>query len=109
MNWQFGQLFVGDNAPTQTEDPDNQTNDIAKGEVCTGQDARTVRSVFVSICCGMARLTNIRISQHINDAELLRTTCCVFSVVYMSLQRIHDPKWKLFGCQMGGDLGQLWG
>jgi len=55
---------VGDNAPTRTEDPDNQTNDIAKGGVCTGWDARTVRFVFVSICCGVARLTNIQISQH---------------------------------------------
>jgi len=59
----FG-LSVGDNAPTRTEDPDNQTNDIAKGGVCTGRDARTVRFVFVSICCGVARLTNIQISQH---------------------------------------------
>ena len=33
---------VGDNAPVRTEDPDNQTNDIAKGVVSTGRDARTV-------------------------------------------------------------------
>ena len=39
-------------------------NDIAKGRVCTGLDARTVRFVFVSICCGVARLTNTRTSQH---------------------------------------------
>ena len=31
---------VGDKAPARTEDPDNQTNDIAKGGVCTGRDAR---------------------------------------------------------------------
>ena len=37
-------------APARTEDPDNQTNDIAKGEVSTGQDTRTVRFMFVSIC-----------------------------------------------------------
>jgi len=49
---------VGDNAPMRTEDPDNQTNDIVKGEVCTGRDTHIVRFVFVSICCGMARLTN---------------------------------------------------
>ena len=51
---------VGDKAPARTEDPDNQMNDIAKGGVCTGRDARTVRFVFVSICCGVARLTNIQ-------------------------------------------------
>ena len=34
---------VEDNAPARTEDLDNQTNDIAKGEICTGRDARTVR------------------------------------------------------------------
>jgi hypothetical protein len=50
---------VGDNAPARTEDPDNQTNDITNGEVYTGRDARTVRFVFVSICCGVARLTNL--------------------------------------------------
>ena len=51
------------NAPTRTGDPDNQMNDITKGVVSTGQDARMVRFVFVSICCGVARLTNPRIFQ----------------------------------------------
>src|SRR5882762_9729319 len=50
---------VEDNAPARTEDPDNQTNDITNGGVSTGRDARTVRFVFVSICCGVARLTNL--------------------------------------------------
>jgi hypothetical protein len=52
------------NAPVRTEDPDNQTNDIAKGVLSTGRDVRTVRFVFVSICCGVASLTNPRIFQH---------------------------------------------
>ena len=30
--------------------PRNQTNDIAKGEVCTGWDTHTVRFVFVHVC-----------------------------------------------------------
>src|SRR5882762_2998000 len=50
---------VEDNAPARTEDPDNQTNDITNGGVSTGRDVRTVRFVFVSICCGVARLTNL--------------------------------------------------
>jgi hypothetical protein len=33
---------VGDNAPAQTEDTDNQTNDIANGEVSTGLAYSTV-------------------------------------------------------------------
>jgi len=35
-------ILVGDNAPTWTEDPDNQMNDISNGEVSTGQDMHTV-------------------------------------------------------------------
>ena len=50
---------VGDKVSMQTEDPDTQTNDITKGEVCTGWDTHTVWFVFVSICCGMVRLTNL--------------------------------------------------
>src|SRR5882762_9435704 len=68
-------IIVGDNAPTRTEDPDNQTNDIAKGGVCTGRDARTVRFVFVSICCGVARLTNIQISQQYRPGLALALPC----------------------------------
>ena len=41
---------VGDNAPAQTEDLDNQTNDIVNGEVSTGQDVHTVRFLFVCVC-----------------------------------------------------------
>jgi hypothetical protein len=41
--------FAGENievnAPARTEDPDNQTNDIAKSAVSTGRDARTVRAI----------------------------------------------------------------
>ena len=40
-------------------------NDIMNGVVDTGWDACTVCFVFVSICCGMVRLTNARISQQI--------------------------------------------
>jgi hypothetical protein len=60
----FPDVDVGVNAPVRTEDLDNQTNDIAKGGVCTGRDAHTVWFMFVSICCGMAKLTNPRISRH---------------------------------------------
>ena len=35
-------VHVGDNASMQTEDLNNQTNDIVKGEVSTGQDTHTV-------------------------------------------------------------------
>ena len=36
---------------------------------------------------------------------LLRITNEQYLVVYISLKRTHNPKWKLFGCRMGGDLG----
>src|ERR1700692_762138 len=38
---------------------------------------------------------------------LLRPTCMGYLVVYISLKCTYDPKWKLFGCQMGGDLGHF--
>jgi hypothetical protein len=72
------------NAPARTEDPDNQTNDIAKGVVSTGRDARTVRFVFVSICCGVARLTNPRIFQQLSLAETVRAGCGWTSATYAS-------------------------
>ena len=42
---------VGDKAPTWIEGLDNQTNDIAKGEVSTGWDKHTV-CVCTYLCCG---------------------------------------------------------
>jgi hypothetical protein len=52
--------IVGDNAPA---DPDNQTNDFAKGRVSTGRNARTYSTVCVCMYLyhGVARLTH---SQH---------------------------------------------
>src|ERR1700734_3279006 len=38
---------------------------------------------------------------------LLRITNERYLVVYISLKRTHNPKWKLFGCRMGGDLGHF--
>jgi hypothetical protein len=60
---------VGDKTPVHTEDPDNHMNDIAKGKVSTGRDTHTVQFLFVSICCGVAMLTNTQISEHTPEAQ----------------------------------------
>ena len=38
---------------------------------------------------------------------LLRITIERYLVVYISPKRTHNPKWKLFGCWMGEDLGHF--
>ena len=58
--------YVEDDPPVQTEDPDNQTNDIANGKVDTGRNARAVGFVCTCLYRGVTRLTNPRISQQDN-------------------------------------------
>src|ERR1700677_1669404 len=38
---------------------------------------------------------------------LTRTSSGCHLMIYVSLYRTHDPKWKLFGCWTRGDQGQL--
>ena len=67
----------------QTEDPDNQTNDIAKGRVSTGQDACTVQFVFACICIVAWR--DSPIPEYLNMTMSSAGPCFLFKATGSSL------------------------
>src|ERR1700683_1434288 len=60
-----------------------------KVKVGTGRDAHTVWFVFVSICCGMVRLTNPQISQQ--EAQRQFSQWCSAFQTLISLPRERSP------------------
>jgi hypothetical protein len=65
----FDHTSVGVNAPTQTEDPDNQMDDITKGEVSTGWDVCTVWFLFVHVC--VVAWQDSPLPEHLNNKFVL--------------------------------------